>query len=83
MEANAREHEKDRQKLLSLATENDKAEEDAEKAKPAKGEALAPNFLSDMSKAVYNDDKTGTVEDRVKRARFTAQRTNLDERGFL
>lgn len=85
MEANAREHEQERLKLLKLAKENDEAEKEEEKSRVTKRDELAPVFLNDLSKTVYTDSKTGTLEDRVKRARFTSQRPTgtLDERGFL
>jgi len=86
MEADAKAHEEEKGKVFKLREIQDKLEKDNEERQKKQGQAqdrLGPSFIYEMGKSVISDSKTGTLEDRVKRAAHTVQRTNLDDRGLL
>eukprot|EP01120_Amphizonella_sp_Union-15-10_P009758 TRINITY_DN3772_c0_g1_i1.p1 TRINITY_DN3772_c0_g1~~TRINITY_DN3772_c0_g1_i1.p1 ORF type:complete len:371 (+),score=104.32 TRINITY_DN3772_c0_g1_i1:116-1114(+) len=83
MEADANRHYD--QKIQEIKTRHlkDKVEDMVNKQRTdGMDRHLNPRFIDSMSKSVYNDKSTSSVEDRVKRNINSVQRRNLDERGL-
>jgi len=79
----AQTHEEQRISRLQKRYDTDQKEIEMEKIKKNNKDELIPEFLGEMSRSVYTDGSTSSVEDRVKRNVYYVQKSKLDERGMF
>lgn len=82
------EHMESKRRIIASETERERVveEERAARDKAIKDEgdvSLGPQFLTQMSRDVYNDKTLGTLEDRIKRNMHSTQRQGLDEKAMF